>query len=137
MLWNSGEELSPTIDADLTTVAIVSSTEDVSGLKMCGNYTPEMDMKDKWGIVKKESVWKVMKGSEGAKLKPFCAYFEYNKGVGSRGFSIGTDDGTTSINSTLYQVEPSDNQYYNLQGMPVTNPTKGLYILNGKKVIIR
>jgi len=27
--------------------------------------------------------------------------------------------------------------YYNLQGHRVLNPTKGLYILNGKKVVIK
>ena len=30
-----------------------------------------------------------------------------------------------------------DNRYYNLQGQPVTNPVKGLYILNGKKVLVK
>ena len=27
--------------------------------------------------------------------------------------------------------------FYNLQGMQVAHPTKGIYIVNGKKVIIR
>ncbi len=28
-------------------------------------------------------------------------------------------------------------QYYNLQGQPVDNPTRGLYILNGRKVVVK
>ena len=31
----------------------------------------------------------------------------------------------------------SDGIYYNLQGQPVNNPTTGIYIHNGKKVIVR
>ena len=31
----------------------------------------------------------------------------------------------------------NSNIYYNLLGQPVTNPTKGIYIHNGKKVVIK
>jgi hypothetical protein len=30
-----------------------------------------------------------------------------------------------------------DNAYYNLQGMRIANPSKGLFIQNGKKVILK
>lgn len=30
-----------------------------------------------------------------------------------------------------------EGRYYNLQGQPVAHPTKGLYILNGKKVMVK
>lgn len=41
----------------------------------------------------------------------------------------------TGIN-TVAAVK-NDNLYYNLNGQLVTNPTKGLYIFNGKKVILK
>ena len=47
-------------------------------------------------------------------------------------------EGTTGI-STL-NVERgtlNDNSYYMLDGRRVAQPTKGLYIVNGKKVIIK
>ena len=31
----------------------------------------------------------------------------------------------------------TDGNYYNMNGQLVTNPTKGLYIFNGKKVILK
>jgi hypothetical protein len=31
----------------------------------------------------------------------------------------------------------NDNSYYNLAGQRVAQPTKGLYIVNGKKVVIK
>ena len=49
---------------------------------------------------------------------------------------IGYDeDGTTRI-STL-ENEDGDGFYYNLRGQRVENPGKGLYIKNGKKVVIK
>jgi len=40
-------------------------------------------------------------------------------------------DGITEVN----KAEKSSNVVYDIQGRIVTNPTKGLYIVNGKKVI--
>jgi hypothetical protein len=43
-----------------------------------------------------------------------------------------------SSNIDIAKVERfKDNKYYNLQGQPVAKPTKGLYILNGKKIIVK
>ena len=56
--------------------------------------------------------------------------------AGSRGF-IGFGDGTTAIESVVKKIEINDGVYYNLQGQRVDNPTKGLYIVNGKKVVIK
>jgi hypothetical protein len=44
--------------------------------------------------------------------------------------------GTTGIKDVRSVGEKSD-VYYNLQGQRVDNPTKGLYIMNGNKVIIK
>ena len=42
----------------------------------------------------------------------------------------------TSINNVASSVK-NDNRYYNLNGQVVANPTKGLYIVNGKKVLMK
>ena len=55
---------------------------------------------------------------------------------GARGFDIVIEGETTAINSVA--TKPiNDGKYYNLQGIEVAQPTKGLYIVNGKKVIIK
>ena len=54
----------------------------------------------------------------------------------SRGFNIVFEDESTAINSVTTKVI-NDGKYYNLQGVEVAQPTKGLYILNGRKVIIK
>ena len=43
---------------------------------------------------------------------------------------------TTGIQSINFKRE-KDDYFYNLQGVRVTNPTKGIYIHNGKKVVIK
>ena len=45
----------------------------------------------------------------------------------------------TSINSTKTAVENRfmDSAIYTLQGVRVTNPTRGIYIINGRKVVIK
>ena len=63
--------------------------------------------------------------------KPYIAI----AGGGARDF-LGFDDETTGIEA-VEQAVKADNQYFNLAGQRVTQPTKGLYIVNGKKVIIK
>lgn len=48
--------------------------------------------------------------------------------------------GTSGIDDVTYVAEEKnvgDNKYYNLQGIEVAEPTPGLYIHNGKKVLVK
>ena len=58
-------------------------------------------------------------------------------GSESRSLQVIFDEETTGIsNVEITKPEVKDNVYYNLNGQRVANPSKGLYIVNGKKVII-
>ena len=46
-------------------------------------------------------------------------------------------DGTTTAIETVEKSTVENGVYYNLSGQRVTQPTKGLYIVNGKKVIMK
>ena len=48
---------------------------------------------------------------------------------------LGFDGGTTSISEKTVVKNNADGEFYNLAGQRVAQPTKGLYIVNGKKVI--
>lgn len=56
-------------------------------------------------------------------------------GADARGFFLLDD--ATAIDAIAKSQEPNANSYYNLAGQRVTQPTKGLYIKDGKKVIIK
>ena len=57
-------------------------------------------------------------------------------GAGAPEF-FGFDGNTTSINEVRGKMEDVSGEYYDLQGRRVSQPTKGLYIVNGKKVVIK
>ena len=50
---------------------------------------------------------------------------------------IGFDDDTTTGINNIERAASDMEQYYDLQGRRVAQPTKGLYIVNGKKVVIK
>ena len=55
---------------------------------------------------------------------------------GRLSISFGNGEGTTGIEN--FNVDESDDmQIYDLKGQRVNKPTKGLYIINGKKVLIK
>ncbi|MBR1395422.1 MAG: C10 family peptidase [Prevotella sp.] len=76
-----------------------------------------------------------------ATVDPFRAYFKSIKmlvGAVSQ-LNIGSENGgVTGVNgAALMNKETKNNEVYNLAGQRVANPTKGLYIKSGKKVIIK
>ncbi len=50
---------------------------------------------------------------------------------------LGFNGEMTGISATLMNNEKVNSEIYDLQGRKVANPSKGLYIVNGKKVVIK
>ena len=46
-------------------------------------------------------------------------------------------EGVVSVENIPADARHEDNFYYNMQGMRVLRPSKGLYIRNGKKVVVK
>ena len=57
----------------------------------------------------------------------------------AKGFVLEFEDGSTTGIETIETSKNSteDGVYYDLQGRRVENPTRGVYIVNGKKVVIK
>lgn len=77
-------------------------------------------------------------------MKGFRAYFwfqdviaDYTSEAGSGARISFSFDDATGINASLRSKGQSDADVYNLQGQRVTKPGKGLFIKNGKKVIVK
>ena len=61
-----------------------------------------------------------------------------NVTAGARGLELNFGEGeTTGINTVQGSEFKANGEYYNLSGQRVAQPTRGLYIVNGKKVIIK
>jgi surface protein len=72
---------------------------------------------------------------DGKSLSPGKAFLYYSGSGGAREF-FGFDE-ATGIDATLMNSEKVNSEVYDLQGRRVAQPTKGLYIVNGKKVVIK
>lgn len=88
-----------------------------------------------YALGKKGGIVGFAKVKSGVTIPEGKAYLYIETPPKSRDF-IGFDDETTGIESVKQQAK-ADNQYFNIAGQRVAQPTKGLYIVNGKKVIIK
>ena len=73
----------------------------------------------------------------GKKVAKGKAYLQLTVLASSSSPALIFADGETTGIHLISTVDETDNYYYNLQGDRIANPTKGIYIKNGKKVIIK
>lgn len=78
----------------------------------------------------------VFKKSSGGTLAAGKSYLVVS---GTAAPSLGVDFGseTTGVSEVRSQKEDVRGEYFNLNGQRVAQPTKGLYIVNGKKVVVK
>lgn len=103
--------------------------------KFQGTYDPiaAPNMEGLWGVT---TEGKIAKGTNTAWMKGFRAYFELP--AGTTAARLGFYDETTGIMNVISASElDGDDKAYNMGGQRVQNPKKGLYIVNGKKVVIK
>ena len=113
-----------------------ASAVNSNGAKFQGTYTAiaAPGMEGKYGVTKDG---KIAKGSDKASMKGFRAYFELPQvSQDVSGVRMSFLDETTGIKRVI-SSDMLDNHLYNLNGQPVQEVKKGLYIKNGKKVVIK
>ena len=72
-----------------------------------------------------------------AKAKPFRAYFKVAHSANAPETLQWFDDSTTGISTLKSDVKNGKAEVYDMQGRRVLNPVRGLYIVNGKKVVVK
>jgi hypothetical protein len=94
---------------------------------------------DKTNYYLKDGTFKSVNGS--ANIGKNKAYLQLPTsifaGTRSIGISYDDEDGTTGIKNIAPALSEGEGEWYTLQGQRVTKPSKGLYIRNGKKVVIK
>ena len=106
------------------------------------NTPAQSSSTDNWYVIYNNKFVKVTAGTQ---VKGGKCYLNLNgtSSSGTRGYyDIDGSDGTTGIREVKSEgvkgEKWNDGEWYTLQGQRVTKPTKpGLYILNGKKVVIK
>lgn len=135
-----------TTEAPLYFVTNVASYKPTSvehnGFTFVGNYEASKSMDGLYGVASEGDVQKIMLGTAGSTLPATCAYFA-TKNLNANGLRICFDGGeVTGINQVNGAQAQSAGAVYNLQGIKVSNHgtnnlPAGLYIMQGKKVIVK
>lgn len=122
------KDLSPTTVGTGSTVTMTGTYSKIDAI----DYSTQ----DSYVIGLKDGVSSLYKVNSDVSLKPFRAYFTV-AGAGGAGarIALSFDDETTSITENLELR--TENAVYDLQGRRVAQPKKGLYIVNGKKVVVK
>lgn len=137
---NTGVVLNGTPD-DYTIPAIASSTTDKGELQGSLNSALTYDANaanDYYMLAlngKKVQFTKLISGSIAAGK----AYLVLPKDptTGARTLTVAFSEGGTTGIKQIENGELTIDNYYNLNGQRVSKPTKGLYIVNGKKVVLK
>lgn len=87
----------------------------------------------------KNSTLGFYKSNNGRVLTVGKAYLYLEGGVSSARefYPFDFDNETTGLEDVISKDANIDGEYYNLAGQRVDKPTKGLYIVNGRKVVIK
>ena len=129
--------------ADISNVTIADNTptQAVSDWQFVGTYASTTVPAGSY-YFKNNALWQAG-GSGTTSIKPFRAYFTYNGSAASAlnfiidGQTTGIDEVRGKMEDGRGKMEEVRGEYYNLAGQRAVNPKKGLYIVNGKKVIIK
>lgn len=124
----------------------ITSTTPVSvtfgDFTFCGSYEASISMAGKYGVADQGNVQKLMLGGEGSTLKATRAYFT-KSGNQPAMININLDGNATGIEN-IEQNQADIYDVYSLQGQLIRkNATslnglaKGIYIVNGKKVMVK
>lgn len=74
--------------------------------------------------------------SEGGTLAAGKAYLVMPSGGGAPSLAVSFGE-STGVNDVKSKMEEVRGEYFNLAGQRVAQPTKGLYIVNGKKYVVK
>lgn len=116
-------DLNPTVDAVTVTQNSANFIANLSEITTTGTQY----------VLSSGTIYK----GNGMKVGAYRAYFtDVAAAVGAKAIFIDSDE-TTKIGTINANGEIEVGEVYNLAGQRVQNPTKGIYIINGKKVVLK
>lgn len=116
------------------TLTPATTTATLDGNQLQGTATAITNPGNAYVLNKKAGVVGFYKLSSTGTIGANKAYLTYS-GAGAREF-FSIEGNVTGIDDVRSQMSDVRGEVYDLQGRQVANPTKGLYIVNGKKVFI-
>lgn len=103
---------------------------------LIGTYSTEnIDNSAKNYVLSSNKIYPV--GTSGATINPYRAYIQVDQSGESRALTFNVDGQTTGITSLQNVNAGTEGSVYNLNGQQVKKAQKGVYIQNGKKVVVK
>ena len=125
-------------EGTVTIPVVATSTTDVSANKLVGKTAAfELAAEGGYVLLIENDVLGFYKNANAFTIGANTAYLPAGFATDAARFYSFADDETAGINAVNVKNDLQNGAVYNLRGQRVAQPTKGLYIVNGKKVVIK
>lgn len=142
-----GQDIAKTLEAADVTVdaTMTAGMTESDGWRMTGTFNKFYETGD-WGdeppYYGLGNDYQLKGATRSITVWPYRAYFTIKDGAASQAITLRSNDGSTSVISLSgsdgsANANANADDVYDLQGRKVTNPSAGLYIVNGKKVFLQ
>lgn len=123
--------------SNVTIVSAATPTQNATKWDFVGNYTQNATVSTGSYYFKNNALHKATSSGH-SKINGFRGYFTYTGGsTPAPSLNIVLDGTITGIKNVTSNEESRNDKFFNLSGQQVSQPTKGIYIKNGKKYIIK
>ena len=121
---------------DGVSINVQTPQQDVSGASFIGSYAALTEIPTDAYFVKDNYL---LQAGTGCTMKGTSAYFSIPDAasVSARELSIIIDGNDATGITNIVTGKSTDNGWYNLQGQRLEAPSKGVFIKDGKKVLVR
>ena len=134
-----GKSATQITGGETTISSVITNPEEVNGWQMIGSFTNQTiatsEDADNYYYAYTSADNQLHKVTKTLNVKPYRAYFVTDTANPAQ-LAVRTRNGETTLIDAAEVEDFATGTYYDLSGRRVENPTKGLYIVNGKKVIL-
>ena len=136
---NTGIIVKGTKGEEVNVPMATGDMDDVEGNLLHGTVNTPKDVAqdEAYGLSKADGLFHLMNAGTIPANKAYLLASEVFQGTASPVLVLDFDSEATAIDDVRSKTEDVRGDYYNLNGQRVAQPTKGLYIVNGKKYIVK
>ena len=129
---------SPVVLVDVSITAKTPQTVTYGGYSFVGNFTQKTFSGNECSTSRFVATGnELMTPNDGSTLKSLRCYFTVAASARALSFDVDEEGNTTAVADINRETITNKCSFFNLAGQRVAKPTKGLYIVNGKKVVIK
>lgn len=136
---NTGIIVKGTKGESVNIAIATGATDDVTGnlLKATVNTPVAVEANAAYGLSKTDGKFHLLNDGTIPANKAYLLASEVFQASGAAVLDLDFEGETTGVNTLNVERGTLNGEVYNLNGQRVAQPTKGLYIVNGKKVLIK